>query len=79
MIAECKCGEVLAEDAQTCPACGAPNSSHRPAEPPRLLIAITGGVLIYIGVQQGRPWYWPAIVMMLAALALRLRWRSGRQ
>jgi hypothetical protein len=79
MIVECKCGEVLAEDAEACPACGAPNVAYKPAQPPRLLIAIVGGILVYVGAQQGWPWYWPAAVMGISAVALRRIWSFRKQ
>ena len=71
MIAECQCGEILSEDDESCRACGAVNRAHKAKAPPRLTIAIVGGLLIWFAVAQDKPWYWPAAVLMLGTFALR--------
>jgi hypothetical protein len=72
MINECRCGEILMDDAATCPACGAVNERYTPPSGFNVPLLFGAGVLGALGNRLGLPWYVPLLVVCVGIVALRL-------
>ena len=74
MINECKCGDILSEDALKCPTCGAANTHFtRPSGPPSLPFVIVSGLLAGAARRWfDLPWYEAAVIAGIGVAAVEV-------